>query len=626
MPAFAFQGGEEAHIRVGLFSNDDPGRTRTCNQTIKSRLLCQLSYEANAGYNYNPGEVKFKLRCKGMGQRWTGWLGLAIVGVLVGVVWARPATATLSSDAQLAARFAPLVYGHYGEVYWPMAIEPAVALAHLYYGPPLPLTNPTPEELAQLPYNTPDSYLDFPCRERPFFDHILCTRRMMAAFYQSLSQSPEWAPLVYTRVYRDDPDHIVVQYWFFYYFNPGHDIDIIAVNQHQGDWENMQVVLDANEQPLYVVMAQHGEGTRRLWEYVDREGDRPKVYVAKGTHASYFTPYPYRLFGNEEIGINDKPGRQALFDPAHHTLAELSGAEPWLAFTGSWGKVHLEWIPWNDGPSGPAQKDIWQEPLAWGLTWDELAEHNINKYRCSTTYPGEVDVYHLPTGRHTGRLPDGTVEEQLLTSEYIDNPLAAQRTILLHWPEAPAWDNYSCEISAEAAGVLTVTLNLPDAAGHTVTQATFANLTWTPAMRGWITHQAQLALDANGDGQVDATLAPTTLSTRPLDLTAPATVTDLTARLDAGGRVELTWTAVGDDGQTGTALAYDVRYASEPLTEANWGRATLIVGPGRPQPAGELERWLASLPAGRHCLALQVVDEALQESPLSNSACITIAP
>ncbi len=559
-----------------------------------------------------------------MARQRAWWLGLVMVGLLLGIRPGRPAAATLSPDAELAARFAPLLYGHYGEVYWPMAIEPAVALAHLYYGPALPLTNPTPEDLAEPPYNTPDSYLDFPCRARPFFDHILCTRRMMADFYQTLSQSPEWAPLVYTRVYRDDPDHIVLQYWFFYYFNPGHDIDIIAVNQHQGDWENMQVVLDANEQPLYVVMAQHGEGTRRLWEYVDKEGERPKVYVAKGTHASYFTPYPYRLFGNEQIGINDKPGRTGLYDPTTHPLAELSGAEPWLAFTGRWGKVHIEWIPWNDGPSGPAQKDKWQDPLAWGLIWDELAEHNINKYRCSTTYPGDVDVYHTLTGRHTGRLPDGTVEEQLVTSEYIDNSLAAQRTILLHWPEAPAWDNYTCEISAAAAGPLTITLNLPDAASHTVTQATFTYIAWTPAMRGWITHTPQLALDVNGDGQVDEFLSPAHVTTRSLDLTPPAAVVDLTAGMDARGRVVLTWTAVGDDAHSGMALAYDIRYAAEPLTEANWGRATLAAGPSTPQPAGSPESWLLRLPPGHHCLALQVMDEALQESPLSNPVCLIV--
>ena len=37
--------------------------------------------------------------------------------------------------------------------------------------------------------------------------------------------------------------------------------------------------------------------------------------------------------------------------------------------------------------------------------------------------------------------------------------------------------------------------------------------------------------------------------------------------------VDLTWTAVGDDGATGLPAAYEVRYSRFPLTEANWGDA-----------------------------------------------------
>jgi len=33
--------------------------------------------------------------------------------------------------------------------------------------------------------------------------------------------------------------NIVVQYWFFYAYNPG------SLNQHQGDWEMIEIVLDS---------------------------------------------------------------------------------------------------------------------------------------------------------------------------------------------------------------------------------------------------------------------------------------------------------------------------------------------------------------------------------------------
>ena len=36
----------------------------------------------------------------------------------------------------------------------------------------------------------------------------------------------------------------------------------------------------------------------------------------------------------------------------------------------------------------------------------------------------------------------------------------------------------------------------------------------------------------------------------------------------------MTWTAPGDDGSTGTATAYDLRYSTSTITEANWASAT----------------------------------------------------
>jgi len=57
------------------------------------------------------------------------------------------------------------------------------------------------------------------------------------------------------------------------------------------------------------------------------------------------------------------------------------------------------------------------------------------------------------------------------------------------------------------------------------------------------------------------------------DVTGPSVVTNLTPDLDLG---RITWKAPGDDGSTGTACAYDLRYSSAPITAANFNNATPI--------------------------------------------------
>ncbi|MCF7912506.1 MAG: fibronectin type III domain-containing protein [Candidatus Cloacimonetes bacterium] len=61
----------------------------------------------------------------------------------------------------------------------------------------------------------------------------------------------------------------------------------------------------------------------------------------------------------------------------------------------------------------------------------------------------------------------------------------------------------------------------------------------------------------------------------PLDTTPPAAITDLSTEV-IDEVVTLSWTATGDDGNSGTAFSYDLRSHTEPITEQNWLAATSI--------------------------------------------------
>ncbi len=80
-----------------------------------------------------------------------------------------------------------------------------------------------------------------------------------------------------------------------------------------------------------------------------------------------------------------------------------------------------------------------------------------------------------------------------------------------------------------------------------------------------------------------------TWSFTTLDNTPPSAVSDLQISDTAGTSVTLTWTATGDNGNSGTATNYDIRYSFNSLTENNWNNAFQIIGEPTPQTAGSAE-------------------------------------
>lgn len=116
------------------------------------------------------------------------------------------------------------------------------------------------------------------------------------------------------------------------------------------------------------------------------------------------------------------------------------------------------------------------------------------------------------------------------------------------------------------------------------------------------------------------------------DTVSPADVTDLAASTGtSNGTVDLTWTAPGDDGNTGTATTYDVRYQLASLgpldTEAEWDAASQATGEPDPQPAGSTENFTVTglTPGTAYYFALKTADEVPNWSGLSNSDSATAA-
>jgi len=280
------------------------------------------------------------------------------------------------SDAELARRYAPVFYFHPAEIFRPQPVDVVVQQARLRQSRKLWF-----DVNLLLSLDVLDLF-DLESDESHFLDvwygddgSSACANYSAHQSYYQAVLSPEAGgpPVaVYAHVVRDG-EHVTIQYWALYFYNDW-------FNKHEGDWEMVQVMLDADGEPRWVVLSQHHGGTRRAWAHAPvEEGTHPVAYVALGSHANYFAGgevYPNgKDVGNRRIEILDRTGShdrvipEVILLPDRANLAADAGAWPgaeWLPFRGHWGEVAVQ----SDfgGPLGPADKGPqWEEPHAWGM-------------------------------------------------------------------------------------------------------------------------------------------------------------------------------------------------------------------------------------------------------------------
>jgi hypothetical protein len=105
------------------------------------------------------------------------------------------------------------------------------------------------------------------------------------------------------------------------------------------------------------------------------------------------------------------------------------------------------------------------------------------------------------------------------------------------------------------------------------------------------------------------------------DAIEPAAITDLAVTDATESSISLTWTAPGDDGNTDTATAYDIRYAEVSVTELGWPTAIKVLNPPVPAAPGTTEIFLVTglSPSTTYYFAIKTADEKPNWSPISNS-------
>jgi lysophospholipase L1-like esterase len=188
-----------------------------------------------------------------------------------------------------------------------------------------------------------------------------------------------------TRTGNDARNAVYLDYWWYLPHNPagsgggafcgaGFVIGGITCFDHQSDWEGVTVVLNGDRPaapPIAVDYAQHDGVTRytwralqRLWDLGDRRRfgshidaeQRPLVFAARGTHASYpLSCDTDQCIPNPVPGLRDR----SSFEENSH-----DGALPWSGNAGvACAPVCVTALPTHRGGSEPAS---WN---GWGGVW-----------------------------------------------------------------------------------------------------------------------------------------------------------------------------------------------------------------------------------------------------------------
>jgi hypothetical protein len=179
---------------------------------------------------------------------------------------------------------------------------------------------------------------------------------------RELHKNANYANRVYGHVADYSAGDRWLQYWFFYFYNDYNLIGpFIHAGLHEGDWEMVQIRL-RDDKPDLAVYCQHAGSTTRDWRQVDTlpGGERPIVYVARGSHASYFEP------GTQWTGhwFDHADGKRRSPELKLETVEEADPGWRWIHWPGYWGDTKktgdnpLD----SDSPRGPGAHKQWHDP------------------------------------------------------------------------------------------------------------------------------------------------------------------------------------------------------------------------------------------------------------------------
>lgn len=432
---------------------------------------------------------------------------------------------------QVAIRYAPALYLHPSECFFPMDVDDFLGAAALwedrFLQPDQPVAgwDHTGTFLSQ--HNDADYYLNLPGTRdtRPFCND-----------YKALSSPPS----VYARVGTDpDYDRVFVQYWIPYYFNDTSPDWF----DHEGDWELVQVVFpeaqtvdqivaeNSSIRPTWVAFSQHAYVQRRDYEDVFTDGLRPVVSVALGSHANSFAPVSCNQSIIANVGIDERlPFNRSDQKPYGIKMIE---DESWHNFLGKWGE---NWPPPGNPPSPLTTRGAWADPIGWMGSNEGHCPGQGTATSITAQSPVDLHLYDA-LNRHVGPNDTGGIDLEIPGASYAVASGGARQITIEGEPEAPL----RLEVDGTGGGGLTLIVSLTSDSGANEYAALY-ELTVSANSRALLpiagNYSYDLEVDQDGDGTFEQTVEPTVFGEGEEPPSPTPTPLDTLGDVDCDGDVD----------------------------------------------------------------------------------------
>jgi len=153
-----------------------------------------------------------------------------------------------------------------------------------------------------------------------------------------------------------------LQYWFFYYYN-AKAFTALGVGEHEGDWESIQLHLDAANFPLTATYSQHGGQETCSWSSVSTSSTGgPIVFVGHESHANYFRSGTHDL----DWGQEDYTNGLLVNTPQVTDISPPNPPSSWVNWPGSWGGTTSSVFgAGGESPKAPINHSEWLDPVGW---------------------------------------------------------------------------------------------------------------------------------------------------------------------------------------------------------------------------------------------------------------------
>lgn len=190
-----------------------------------------------------------------------------------------------------------------------------------------------------------------------------------AADALEMRRQDEGADVVYGRARRDEEGSVWLQYWLFFYYD---DRGMLGLEQRQGDWEMVQVRINAKGRPDAMTFPRHSTAESLGWDQVmlgeSEDGPVAVVHPARGSHAPLPRPGTFRAPVVPDHNDGDGPRVRPQLEPIG------DDGPDWVLWPGRWGATRRREYFEGDSPRGPREDPCWWDPAELHREGDPWAD------------------------------------------------------------------------------------------------------------------------------------------------------------------------------------------------------------------------------------------------------------